>query len=194
MRVPTLRQGEVSRDGAFYETVVETIMNYCPPGASRACTQVFIQYYVNGPMIDGYRLDPENKIHENLKHADIWFKVIGYTDLINHTAYSGPALGWMAPNTINLWPLRSPPPHPQGFWVGGAFEGDPETRVMVGEPIIWDEPEKLDWVDAVLEKDESAVQRREWSPYCPMKHAPVRLATSPLAYTPENVHSDLCNT
>ena len=66
-------------------------------------------YYVNGPMILGYDMDPLGWLPAHLIHEDIWWRAVGWYGYVPVEAYDEPALCLQAPNVASRGARFSPP-------------------------------------------------------------------------------------
>ena len=128
----------MTRDGENYLTLVET---HCSAtggqlGGTRANASNVVMYYVNGPMIIGYAMDPHGYIQPNLVHEDVWWRCVGWFGRMNADAYEEPALPFPCPESIKRRPLARTPPHRSGVFVAGQLEVDSDSLKLLGPAAV----------------------------------------------------------
>ena len=175
----TPQKTELSRDGEFYYTLFETHDNLV--GWVDAVNQEFTRanslalgmYYVNGPMIIGYNMDPDGLIPGHLIHAEIWWRCIGWYGFVDTGAYDEPAIPVRSPNLKNKRPLLTVPQHRQAVFVAGEFAVNQETLQVSGEPTLWADEMPL----ALDAHHEQFVKQLDPPAYNPYIRPPVRPIT-----------------
>ena len=118
-------------------------MDEDPEDFSRGGSLALGMYYVNGPMIIGYDMDPLGLIPSYLIHEEIWFRCIGWYGYVPTDSYDEPALPIRAPNVESRRPLLAVPPHRSAVFVAGELRVNSDSLQLTGPPSLWEKDSKL---------------------------------------------------
>ena len=144
------------RNGAVYTTLVEVVCGAAAAGFTRGSSKVVLTYYVNGTMIDVYKMDESGFIPAGLKSPHIWFKAVGWLGTASHSSLLGKAFAERAPalvaGILNR-PAAGVPSHADAAFVAGAVTLD-HALALVEPPLLWDGSSPVPIAMAVREEDQ----------------------------------------